>query len=105
MPRLHGRPCRVERTAVLADAAACAARRVTGTVTSTIRGPNICFDLSVDPGEKAELARTIRMSSTGFGTKYLAWNATMLPKPARALCLFPTDRRRATHKWARDIAI
>ena len=51
-------------------------------------GEEHLFDLSTDPGEKADLRAAHLDTFERIRAQYLAWNAQMLPKPAPAT----TDR-------------
>jgi len=45
------------------------------------RGGEYLFDLSVDPGEKADLRRKDAATFDRVKQQYLAWSAQMLPLP------------------------
>ena len=45
-------------------------------------GKEYLFDLSTDPGEKADLRTKHPGTFERIKAQYLAWNAQMLPKPA-----------------------
>jgi hypothetical protein len=45
-------------------------------------GKEYLFDLSTDPGEKADLRKRNPEVFEKIKTQYLAWNAQMLPNPS-----------------------
>ena len=45
-------------------------------------GEEHLFDLSIDPGEKNDLRRDQPSRFEEIRSRYLAWNAQMLPRPA-----------------------